>query len=198
MPSLIYALDVAEELCVGDLAPALEVSEDSVSFALGLLRSAGRVTTPQTGSRRPQPRRQQLPRTAARHLLTSAGRHDPHRRLSRPPARRTGGHPRREGCPARNLYPSHSGWRCGLSVRPSGVARGPSVQGDERALGVAVLHGLRRLCLPRAFLAGDRSLPASSPPPCLLDGCFARRIRASSRRTTSRGRVDSTVSPNFR
>lgn len=45
MPSLIYALEIAEELCVGDLAPALEVSEDSVSFALGLLRSAGRVTT---------------------------------------------------------------------------------------------------------------------------------------------------------
>jgi DNA-binding transcriptional ArsR family regulator len=38
---LIYALDVAEELCVGDLALALEVSEDSVSYALRLLRAAG-------------------------------------------------------------------------------------------------------------------------------------------------------------
>ena len=40
---LIYALDVVEELCVGDLALALEVSEDSVSYALRLLRSAGLV-----------------------------------------------------------------------------------------------------------------------------------------------------------
>lgn len=38
---LIYALDVAEELCVGDLALALDVSEDSVSYALRLLRTAG-------------------------------------------------------------------------------------------------------------------------------------------------------------
>lgn len=46
---LIYALDVAEELCVGDLALALEVSEDSVSYALRLLRSAGLVSTRKQG-----------------------------------------------------------------------------------------------------------------------------------------------------
>ncbi len=46
---LIYALDVAEELCVGDLALALEVSEDSVSYALRLLRSAGLVATRKQG-----------------------------------------------------------------------------------------------------------------------------------------------------
>src|SRR6058998_1303664 len=46
---LIYALDVAEELCVGDLALALEVSEDSVSYALRLLRSAGLVKTRKHG-----------------------------------------------------------------------------------------------------------------------------------------------------
>ncbi len=40
---VIYALDVVEELCVGDLALALDVSEDSVSYALRLLRSAGLV-----------------------------------------------------------------------------------------------------------------------------------------------------------
>lgn len=40
---LIYALDVAEELCVGDLALALQVSEDSVTYALRLLRTAGLV-----------------------------------------------------------------------------------------------------------------------------------------------------------
>jgi DNA-binding transcriptional ArsR family regulator len=42
---LIYALDVAEELCVGDLALALDVSEDSVSYALRLLRTAGLLVT---------------------------------------------------------------------------------------------------------------------------------------------------------
>lgn len=46
---LIYALDVAEELCVGDLALALEVSEDSVSYALRLLRTAGLVKTRKQG-----------------------------------------------------------------------------------------------------------------------------------------------------
>jgi len=46
---LIYALDVAEELCVGDLALALEVSEDSVSYALRLLRTAGLVMVRKEG-----------------------------------------------------------------------------------------------------------------------------------------------------
>jgi DNA-binding transcriptional ArsR family regulator len=46
---LIYALDVSEEMCVGDLALALEVSEDSVSYALRLLRTAGLVVTRKDG-----------------------------------------------------------------------------------------------------------------------------------------------------
>lgn len=46
---LIYALDVVEELCVGDLALALQVSEDSVSYALRLLRSAGLVVARKQG-----------------------------------------------------------------------------------------------------------------------------------------------------
>ena len=47
---LIYALDVAEELCVGDLALALDVSEDSVSYALRLLRTAGLLVTRKQGA----------------------------------------------------------------------------------------------------------------------------------------------------
>ncbi|MEO8750603.1 MAG: metalloregulator ArsR/SmtB family transcription factor [Allobranchiibius sp.] len=46
---LIYALDLAEELCVGDLALALDVSEDSASYGLRLLRSAGLVVTRKQG-----------------------------------------------------------------------------------------------------------------------------------------------------
>ena len=46
---LIYALDVTEELCVGDLALALDVSEDSVSYALRLLRAAGLLVTRKDG-----------------------------------------------------------------------------------------------------------------------------------------------------
>lgn len=46
---LIYALDITEELCVGDLALALEVSEDSVSYALRLLRTAGLLVTRKQG-----------------------------------------------------------------------------------------------------------------------------------------------------
>ncbi|MCV2488421.1 metalloregulator ArsR/SmtB family transcription factor [Geodermatophilus sp. YIM 151500] len=41
---LLYALDVVDELCVGDLALALDVSEDAASYGLRVLRTAGLVT----------------------------------------------------------------------------------------------------------------------------------------------------------
>jgi DNA-binding transcriptional ArsR family regulator len=40
---LVYALDVVEELCVGDLALTLDTSEDAVGYGLRLLRTAGLV-----------------------------------------------------------------------------------------------------------------------------------------------------------
>ncbi len=40
---VLFALSTADELCVGDLAIALEVTEDSASYALKLLRTAGLV-----------------------------------------------------------------------------------------------------------------------------------------------------------
>jgi ArsR family transcriptional regulator, lead/cadmium/zinc/bismuth-responsive transcriptional repressor len=40
---VLFALSVADELCVGDLALALEVSDDSISYGLRLLRTAGLV-----------------------------------------------------------------------------------------------------------------------------------------------------------
>lgn len=40
---VLYALDVVEELCVGDLAMALEVNEDVAGYALRVLRTAGLV-----------------------------------------------------------------------------------------------------------------------------------------------------------
>lgn len=46
---VVYALDVAEELCVGDLAIALESNEDAVGYALRLLRTAGLVTNRKQG-----------------------------------------------------------------------------------------------------------------------------------------------------
>lgn len=46
---LLYALDVAEELCVGDLALALGVSEDAASYGLRVLRTAGLVTPRRQG-----------------------------------------------------------------------------------------------------------------------------------------------------
>jgi ArsR family transcriptional regulator, lead/cadmium/zinc/bismuth-responsive transcriptional repressor len=41
---ILFALATAEELCVGDLALALEVSEDQVSYGLKMLRLAGLVS----------------------------------------------------------------------------------------------------------------------------------------------------------
>jgi DNA-binding transcriptional ArsR family regulator len=40
----LFALSAADELCVGDLALALEVTEDQVSYALKMLRLAGLVS----------------------------------------------------------------------------------------------------------------------------------------------------------
>jgi DNA-binding transcriptional ArsR family regulator len=41
---ILFALAAADELCVGDLALALEVSDDQVSYALKMLRLAGLVS----------------------------------------------------------------------------------------------------------------------------------------------------------
>jgi DNA-binding transcriptional ArsR family regulator len=41
---LLFALSGVERLCVGDLALALEVTDDAVSYALRMLRTAGLVT----------------------------------------------------------------------------------------------------------------------------------------------------------
>ncbi|MCZ2826361.1 MULTISPECIES: ArsR/SmtB family transcription factor [unclassified Modestobacter] len=46
---VLYALDVVDELCVGDLAMALEATEDAVGYALRLLRTAGFVTSRKEG-----------------------------------------------------------------------------------------------------------------------------------------------------
>jgi ArsR family transcriptional regulator, lead/cadmium/zinc/bismuth-responsive transcriptional repressor len=46
---LLYALDLVDELCVGDLALALDISEDAVGYALRLLRTAGLVQTRKAG-----------------------------------------------------------------------------------------------------------------------------------------------------
>lgn len=46
---LVYALDVVDELCVGDLAIVLDTSEDATGYALRLLRTAGLVSRRKQG-----------------------------------------------------------------------------------------------------------------------------------------------------
>ena len=46
---VLFALDMVEELCVGDLALALESNEDAVGYALRLLRTAGLVANRKQG-----------------------------------------------------------------------------------------------------------------------------------------------------
>ena len=46
---ILYALDVVQELCVGDLAIALDASEDAVGYALRILRTAGLVANRRAG-----------------------------------------------------------------------------------------------------------------------------------------------------
>jgi DNA-binding transcriptional ArsR family regulator len=46
---ILFALASADELCVGDLALALEVTEDQVSYGLKMLRLAGLVSFRRSG-----------------------------------------------------------------------------------------------------------------------------------------------------
>ncbi len=46
---ILGGLLISEELCVGDLAMALEATEDAVSYALRLLRTAGLVVRRREG-----------------------------------------------------------------------------------------------------------------------------------------------------
>jgi len=46
---ILSALDHVEELCVGDLALALEVNEDAASYGLRLLRTSGLVQNRKVG-----------------------------------------------------------------------------------------------------------------------------------------------------
>lgn len=46
---LLYALDVVDELCVGDLALALGISQDAASYGLQVLRTAGLVSRRKDG-----------------------------------------------------------------------------------------------------------------------------------------------------
>ena len=46
---ILYALDVVDELCVGDVAIALDGSEDAVGYGLRILRTAGLVTNRRAG-----------------------------------------------------------------------------------------------------------------------------------------------------
>ncbi len=46
---ILYALDVVEELCVGDLALALNATEDAVTYGLRILRTAGLVQNRRDG-----------------------------------------------------------------------------------------------------------------------------------------------------
>ncbi len=46
---ILYALDTVEELCVGDIALALDASENAVGYGLRVLRTAGLVATRKAG-----------------------------------------------------------------------------------------------------------------------------------------------------
>jgi DNA-binding transcriptional ArsR family regulator len=46
---ILYTLHLVEELCVGDLALALDVTEDAVGYGLRMLRTAGLVQTRRQG-----------------------------------------------------------------------------------------------------------------------------------------------------
>ena len=73
---ILFALVAAKELCVGDLALALEATEDQVSYALKMLRLAGLVAFRKDGRmvfyRLPDGFPHQLLEHCLRQLLTIA------------------------------------------------------------------------------------------------------------------------------
>jgi DNA-binding transcriptional ArsR family regulator len=46
---ILYALELVEELCVGDIALALEITQDAASYGLRMLRMCGLVQTRKDG-----------------------------------------------------------------------------------------------------------------------------------------------------
>jgi len=46
---ILYALDLVDELCVGDIALSLAATEDAVGYGLRVLRTAGLVSTRKSG-----------------------------------------------------------------------------------------------------------------------------------------------------
>lgn len=46
---ILYALDLVDELCVGDIALVLGASQDAVGYGLRVLRTAGLVSTRKSG-----------------------------------------------------------------------------------------------------------------------------------------------------
>src|SRR5260370_33012506 len=66
---ILIALGAGERLCAGDLALALEVSEDAVSYALKLLRTAGLVTFQKEGRIVFYQLEARLPHELAQHWL---------------------------------------------------------------------------------------------------------------------------------
>jgi ArsR family transcriptional regulator, lead/cadmium/zinc/bismuth-responsive transcriptional repressor len=92
---LLYALDLVDELCVGDLALALGITEDAASYGLRMLRTGGLVQTRKDGrvvyyrlaDSFPEPLLEHCLRELMR-LSELAGGDRPRRRSSRP-GRRT-------------------------------------------------------------------------------------------------------------
>jgi DNA-binding transcriptional ArsR family regulator len=86
---LLYALDLVDELCVGDLALALGITEDAASYGLRMLRTAGLVQTRKDGrvvyyrlaDTFPEPLLEHCLRELL-HLSELAGSDRPRRRLS--------------------------------------------------------------------------------------------------------------------
>ncbi len=69
---LLFALSTVERLCVGDLALALGVTDDAVSYALRMLRTAGLVHLPERGPGRLLLAGAVVPPSAARALPAPA------------------------------------------------------------------------------------------------------------------------------
>ena len=116
----LYALDVVEELCVGDLALALETNEDAVSYALRVLRTAGMVANRKDGRVVYYRLAEGFPAPYA--STASAGSSSYQRPSSSSPSTAPTATPRRRRGPAAAARPARTCPRPDPSVRPTPAA----------------------------------------------------------------------------
>ena len=172
---VLYALDLVDELCVGDIALATDATEDAVGYALRMLRTAGLVQNRKDGRVVFYRLADTLPRAAARALPAradapeQAGGRDDHDHAHRHAARRP-----------RARRPRPRGPRRGTTTAAT-VSTAATSSSSASASGGAC-------CSPSRWSCSARCSPTCSATRCPPAPPGSRRSSARSSSSTAAGR----------